>query len=102
MTERNHRRTDPACHYHRAPRGLWSRLRYDRARGRSCDLCMRVRALATNPAYARFAVWADETELTCTRDGSCPIPGHTTLYRTAEWNPPPLDGQKITTWRGHR
>lgn len=59
MPKRHHRRTDPACHYHREPRGWWSRLRYDRARGRSCDLCMRVRALANNPAYARFPVWAD-------------------------------------------
>lgn len=42
------------------------------------------------------------TEPACTHDGACPIPGHTTFYRTAEWNPPPLNGQKITTWRGHR
>lgn len=42
------------------------------------------------------------TERDCTHDGECPIPGHTTLYRTAEWNPPPLHGQKITTWRERR
>lgn len=34
-----HRTTDPACMFHRAPRGWWSRWRYERARGRPCLAC---------------------------------------------------------------
>lgn len=56
---RGHRTTDPICHYHREPVGWLSRRRYDRARGKSCDLCMRVRAAAANPRNAGRQVWRD-------------------------------------------
>lgn len=34
-----HRRTDPACTQHRAPRTRLQQRRYDRARGLSCPVC---------------------------------------------------------------
>lgn len=57
-----HRRTDPACHYHREPRNRFERWRYNRARGRSCELCIRIRELAEHPFWRRngWRTWRDE------------------------------------------
>lgn len=48
------------------------------------------------------AYLSDELTAICTGDGECQMEGHTQLFRTAEWNPPPQNGQKITTWREHK
>lgn len=56
-----HRRTDPACHYHRPPTSWLARLRYDRARGRGCDVCMSVRALVRTDYWRTWpgGIWRD-------------------------------------------
>lgn len=40
---RGHRVTDPACVWHREPRGRFARWRFDRGRGWSCQPCLEGR-----------------------------------------------------------
>jgi hypothetical protein len=58
---RKHTTTDPACEYHRAPRSLWQRHRYDRARGHACTRCYPPRGLPLHLALHDEAQRVSET-----------------------------------------